>query len=72
MKVNILHCARCGDDHEMEFKPFVRYPFEDSDGTVYYQWGLCPVTGDPVLIAKLTSEEIQAKRGVNSVKWERE
>lgn len=68
--IQVLHCARCGQDHEMEFRPFAIHPFEDSDGTMYDQWGLCPVTGDPVLMTKLHSEEIQSKRGVKSIKWE--
>lgn len=49
-RIAILHCARCGNDHEIEFKHFTGASFEDADGIVYDWWGLCPVTGDPVLM----------------------
>lgn len=50
MKITVLHCARCETDHEIEFRRFAMHPFEDSDGTVYDWWGLCPVTAEPVLL----------------------
>jgi hypothetical protein len=55
---NVLHCARCGQDHEaLEFHFFVGAPIEDPDGTIWNRWGLCPITGDPVLLRSLTQEE---------------
>jgi len=48
--VAIKRCARCGQDHDIEFKHFVGDSFEDSDGVVFDWWGLCPTTGDPVFM----------------------
>lgn len=49
-RTTIHHCARCGQDHiDMEFKMFNGDPIEDQDGTVWDWWGICPITGDPVL-----------------------
>lgn len=53
---NVIRCARCGQDHpseaeprEIEFKRF-RRPIRENDGTIWTHWGLCPVTGEPVLL----------------------
>ena len=51
IKTNIGSCARCGYDHaDLEFKKFEQNPIEDSDGTVWNYWALCPVTGEPILL----------------------
>lgn len=50
MRIPILRCARCGTDHEIEFKHFVGASLEDPGGVIYDWWGLCPVTGDPVFM----------------------
>ena len=47
--IAITHCARCGHNHNLEVYRFQR-PIEDSDGTVWDSWGLCEVTGEPVLV----------------------
>lgn len=44
----VERCARCGGDHEVDFKPFTR-PVPDDHGD-YTQWGMCPVTGEPILL----------------------
>jgi hypothetical protein len=45
----VISCARCGQDHEVEFKKFQR-PIEDSDSTVWTHWGICPNTDEPILL----------------------
>ena len=45
----VRHCARCGTDHQMEFREFTR-PNVDADGTEWTHWGMCPVTDEPVLM----------------------
>jgi hypothetical protein len=55
-KSGVLHCARCGQDHEaVEWHKFQR-PIEDDDGTVWGYWATCPTTGDPIL-GRLLPEE---------------
>lgn len=48
-EVTIFRCARCGQSHKMKFNKFAINPIEESDGTVWNYWGLCPITGEPVL-----------------------
>lgn len=49
--VDVLRCARCGlDHHALEFKLFNGDPIVDSDGTIWERWGICPTTGDPILL----------------------
>jgi hypothetical protein len=57
-KITILHCARCGEDHEIEdgWHTFQR-PVEDSDGTIWTWLATCPVTGDPILGKIIPSKE---------------
>lgn len=50
-KTMVYACARCGGDHEIEFQHFKGKSFEDADGAIYDWWGLCSVTGDPVLMS---------------------
>jgi hypothetical protein len=50
LKQSVFHCARCDTDHEgLEFKQFNGNLITDSDGT-WDWWGICPVTGDPILL----------------------
>lgn len=54
---NVIQCARCGRDHDgVIFYEFGR-PIVDSDGTVWDWWGLCPTTGDPILLRSVDSEK---------------
>jgi hypothetical protein len=55
MKIKVLHCARCGEDHEMEFSKFSDNPIE-CDETIYTHWGLCPNTSEPVILTIIECE----------------
>jgi hypothetical protein len=49
--VTVLRCARCGQDHElMLFRRIKGQPMEDADGVTWTYWGICPTTGDPVML----------------------
>lgn len=48
--IDVLHCARCGKDHKGVIFYEFGIPIKDSDGTEWTWWGLCPNTGDPVLL----------------------
>lgn len=46
---DVLHCARCKQDHaKLIFKKFA-IPILDNDGEWGF-WSLCPVSGDPILL----------------------
>ena len=47
---NIRGCARCRKDHLVTFMQLNGEPIEDGDGTEWTHWGICPNTGDPVLM----------------------
>lgn len=48
--VDVGSCARCGLDHpKLEFKPLTN-PVQDSDGTLWNWWTLCPINGEPILL----------------------
>lgn len=56
--VSIQSCARCGQDHtNLEFKQFTN-PVEDSDGTMWTHWALCPVNGEPILLKSKPQEPV--------------
>lgn len=48
MATKVQKCARCGEDHEVEF-------FELKNPTDSFQthWATCPVTGEPIMMRKL-------------------
>lgn len=48
-EIDVLNCARCGEDHTMKFFTFKKSVVH-CDGKVYTHWGLCPTVGDPVLM----------------------
>ena len=51
IKTNIGNCARCSYDHaDLEFKRFKQNHIEDSDGTVWNYWALCPIYDEPILL----------------------
>ena len=55
--VSVHHCARCGEDHkDLEFHKFTK-PIEDSDGTVWDYWIICPISGEPILMKMKTPAE---------------
>lgn len=53
IQINVYNCARCGKDHIVEngvvFYQFTK-PIEDSGGTIWEWWGLCPEMDEPVLM----------------------
>ncbi len=50
---DVFHCARCGQNHDgVEFEAFTRPPVDD-DGTVWERWGVCPTTGEPILLSEM-------------------
>lgn len=53
---DVHSCARCGADHEnVEFVPFAHHPIEDSDGTKWQYWAMCPFHNEPILLRKSES-----------------
>jgi hypothetical protein len=49
--LTVRHCARCDEDHtDLEFTQFRNNPIEDTDGTVWNWWAMCPVTNEPILM----------------------
>jgi hypothetical protein len=44
-------CARCGEEHEVQFKEFER-PAEAAPGVTWTHWAPCPTNGDPILMRK--------------------
>lgn len=48
--VTVNYCARCGQNHvELKFDKFIHH-IEDSDGTIWNYWTLCPNTKEPILL----------------------
>lgn len=48
---SITGCARCdGDGHaDITWQPLT-FPIEDSDGSLWTHWALCPRNGEPILM----------------------
>ncbi len=70
LKINITHCARCGQDHaQLEFVRFSNKPIIDLEGIAWDWWAICPVANDPILM-KNVDEEYIAQR-VREVKEDR-
>ena len=52
----IIHCARCGGDHEnVDTKPFAK-PFRLGVDT-WTHWAPCPTNGEPILVTGEASPE---------------
>lgn len=59
--VNIIHCARCGENHDgLDFLPFTEPVEYDPVSKVilhceiqFTHWALCPTTGEPILMQVL-------------------
>lgn len=46
----IESCARCGGNHEQSVWFFkFTYPIQDSNGTLWTHWAVCPTNGEPIL-----------------------
>ena len=49
--LDIFHCARCGQDHEMlTFKPFTDTVEDESGNVLFSHWCLCPINAEPILM----------------------
>jgi len=55
-KTGVGRCARCGEDHEAIQWFRITRPIEDTDGTVWDEWGACPTTGEPILCRRTPTE----------------
>lgn len=42
-------CARCGGEHEVEFKELAQ-PHVDTGGAKWTHWAPCPTNGEPILM----------------------
>ena len=52
VKSKVSRCARCGQDHEVEFKK-LKKPIEiglTGVTTTYTHWGMCPINNEPILM----------------------
>jgi hypothetical protein len=52
MKTTIIHCARCGENHEhLEIKKLT-IPIElpDSNGHNINYWAMCPTLNEPIMV----------------------
>ena len=60
IKTTIHNCARCGQNHkDLEFNSFEN-AVEDTDGTVWDYWALCPINGEPILLKVTKTDEVDA------------
>lgn len=48
MMVTVIDCARCGETHDVESHKFTK-PIDD-----YNYWGMCPTSGEPILMRIIT------------------
>ena len=52
MKIMVKHCARCNNDHEMEFVQFQHFGIGDCN-----YWGMCPYINEPVIMKIVEVED---------------
>lgn len=63
----LLHCARCGSDHDNIYFWPLTHPIEDTDGTVWTMWAPCPTNGEPILLKlEANHESDESSAGKNS------
>jgi hypothetical protein len=56
-KTAVHNCARCGGYHSsLTFKQF-RRPIQDTDGTMWGFWTICPATYEPILLVSHREKE---------------
>lgn len=65
MKIMVKHCARCNNDHEMEFQEFQHFGIGDCN-----YWGMCPYINEPVImkIVEVEEDEIILAKDVEQTK----
>ena len=51
MKLMVKHCARCNNDHEVEFVEFQHFGIGDCNW-----WGMCPYINEPIIMKIVTEE----------------
>lgn len=57
---NVNGCARCGGDHEgLPFHSFNNPP-TDLGGNMPPRWAMCPVLGQPIIMAISTTDDVQS------------
>ena len=56
MKTLVKKCARCGNDHEVEFKEFQHFGIGDCNW-----WGMCPYINEPVIMRISEKKENDTK-----------
>lgn len=49
MSVSIHNCARCGENHVVDFVPFINGPLVIGEYTISH-WGMCLNNNEPVLM----------------------
>ena len=48
MKISIIHCERCSQDHvDLEFQRLTRPMI---NGETWTHWAPCPTTGEPIML----------------------
>jgi len=57
-EIAVKNCARCGGDHEKV--AFQKFNFPPDDLT---HWGMCPDTGEPILMLQVDDGEEEGKPG---------
>lgn len=58
MIVKVNNCARCSENHDLNFIEFSKNPIEDSDGTIWNYWAICPNTNEPILLKVINDKEL--------------
>jgi hypothetical protein len=54
---DLLHCARCGENHSgIIWKKFV-IPIVDDDETTWDWWAMCPINNDPILLRHIEEKK---------------
>lgn len=61
--VYIENCARCGQDHMVNYKEFESPPV-DGYGATWSHWAICPVSKDPIAIMFLRTNGALGARGM--------
>ena len=61
----VRNCARCNNDHEMEFVQFQHFGIGDCN-----YWGMCPYINEPVImkIVEVEEDEIIIAKDVAQMK----
>lgn len=58
--LDIINCARCGENHPIRFYQFKHNPIRAADGTTWTHWGACDKLNEPVLLSIKTNPDKSA------------